>query len=161
MKPLQNIGKMHVGSPVGDAAEQVRQGDCGAVHRICRDVFNPCKRTSSLLKNFYLAAENALAGDVILSSPAFLSFDQFRVNQGTEKVSQCAAKALAPTIGCRIKFTHPNRQTVAKKRQMLTDGSEIILRLAPGFFEEKPRGKNNNPTTYLKNERTLTSANTQ
>jgi hypothetical protein len=95
----------------------------------------------SLIEKICLAAKNALSGDVILLSPACSSFDQFRENQGTEKVYSDAAKALAPTISGGTKKNHHNMQPVAKREHFETASREKNLRLAPGFFEEKPRRK--------------------
>ena len=137
-----------------------RSGELRKGVRNFRDVFTPCAGRGSLLKNIHLAAENALAGDVILFSPASSSFDQFRKNPGMEEVSRRAAKALAPTIGGGNTDIHPNMQSVFKKRQNELCGIKINLQFAPGFFEEKPRRKNHNPKPPH-NERTLTRANNQ
>ena len=73
-----------------------------------------------------------------------------------------ATNALAPTTGSGNMDFYRYMQAVAKKRQDGTIGKQKYFRFASGFFEEKTRGKNNNPNTYLNNyERTLTSANHQ
>lgn len=122
-----------------------------------RDSFTPCAGRRSLLKKIRLAAKNALSGDVILLSPACSSFDQFRENQGTEDVCPRAAKALAPTTCGGNSRNYHNRRDVAKRQQNGMSGGRKNLRLAPGFFEEKPRRKITTHNTPQ--ERTLTSAN--
>jgi hypothetical protein len=101
-----------------------------------------------------------LSGDVILFSPACSSFDQFRKNQGMEEVSRRAANVLAPTIGGRKSETYHNMQPVDKRRQSGINDSKRNLRLAPGFFEEKPRRKITTQN-IPQHERTPTRANNQ
>lgn len=111
-----------------------------------RDIFPACALEDSLLEKMHLAAKSALPGDVILFSPACSSLDHFRENQGVEKVSRRAAKALAPTTNCRNARADHNMQAVAKRRQTVTGGDKKYLQLTPGFFEEKPRRKITNKT---------------
>lgn len=71
----------------------------------------------------------------------------------------CAAKALAPTTGGGSTDAYRYMRDVAKRQQNGMSGNEKILRLASGFFEEKPRRKITTQNTPQ--ERTLTSANHQ
>jgi UDP-N-acetylmuramoylalanine--D-glutamate ligase len=54
---------------IGEAREKIRAA---------WSLFTPCTAADSLLEAVILAAKNAVAGDVILLSPACPSFDQFR-----------------------------------------------------------------------------------
>jgi hypothetical protein len=157
---VKNIIKSRLKQPEAEEYGSVRSDELRNESRSFRDVFTPCPVTGSLIEKSCLAAKNALSGYVILFSPACSSFDQFRENQGVEEVCPRTAKSLAPTIcGGKISAYH-NMQPVDKRRQNAMSGCEKNLRLAPGFFEEKPRRK----ITTLNiphHERTLKSANYQ
>jgi UDP-N-acetylmuramoylalanine--D-glutamate ligase len=54
---------------IGEASERIR---------FRWGLFTPCTRTGSLVQTVTEAAKNATSGDVVLLSPAGLSFGQFR-----------------------------------------------------------------------------------
>jgi hypothetical protein len=147
MKLTENIEKSQIGRLEPKQYGASCSGELRSEGRKFRDCFTPCARTGSLLKISHLAARNAVPGDVILFSPGYSSFDQFLKNQRAENVCLRAAKALAPTRGGRNTEIHHNMQAVAKSLQFGTCGGKINLRLASGFFEEKPRRKNNPKNT--------------
>jgi hypothetical protein len=149
MKPAENIEISRIGEPGPKEYGTSCSGDPRSHGRKFWDSFTPCAEGGSLLKISHLAAKNALPGDVILFSPACSSFDQYRKNQGGEKVCLRGAKTLAPTMGGRNTEIHHNMQAVAKTRLVGTPAGKINLRLAPGFFEEKPRRKITTQKTYL------------
>jgi len=145
-------------SPKSEKYGTVCSAEVRKESRRFRDAFIPCPPAVYLLEKSRLAANNALSGDVMLFSPACSSFDQIRENQGAEKVYSRVARALAPTISGGKTKSHHHMQTMDKTRQSAGSIFENILRLAPGFFEEKPRRKITTQN-IPHHERTLKSAN--
>jgi hypothetical protein len=105
-----------------------------------------------------LTVRSAAFGDVILISPACLSFDQFRIQPKRGEVYQRAIGSLADATGGMPPLNDPNTQADGK---IGSDENEIVekkvLDLHRGFLRQNPGVKTQpNPTSI---ERTPTSAN--
>ncbi|HEX3797529.1 MAG TPA: UDP-N-acetylmuramoyl-L-alanine--D-glutamate ligase [Verrucomicrobiae bacterium] len=74
-------------------------GEASGKIRAAWSLFTPCAATDSLLEAVILAAKNAVAGDVILLSPACPSFDQFRNYQHRGDVFREAVNQLPGVRG--------------------------------------------------------------
>ena len=150
MRTLENMEKARADSSAGEeyganGSVELRNGG-----RNFQDVFTPCTLRGSLLKISHLTAENALAGDVILFSPACSRFDQFHDNQGAEKVCLRAAKVLAPTMGGRNTDAYPTicRQWPKSDRTGST-ASKKIYNLPRVFLRKNPGAKITTQKNYL------------
>jgi len=67
--------------------------------RAAWSLFTPCALANSLVEAVAEAARNAVAGDVVLLSPACSSFDQFQNYQHRGEVFRQAVRALQPAGG--------------------------------------------------------------
>lgn len=68
--------------------------------RAAWSLFTPCTLVDSLLEAVSKASENAIAGDVVLLSPACSSFDMFQNYQHRGEVFRDAVKRLVETTDC-------------------------------------------------------------
>ncbi len=91
---------------IGDTREKIRAA---------WSLFTPCALVNSLLEAVTRAAGSAVAGDVVLLSPACSSFDQFQNYQHRGEVFRQAVKALATPAGGKAGPGQivPRAQTVA------------------------------------------------
>lgn len=94
---------------IGEAREKIRAA---------WSLFTPCTLVDSLLKAVQLAAESAVAGDIILLSPACSSFDQFRNFQHRGEVYRDAVRGLARPTESGGELSDHNRAEKGKKLEV-------------------------------------------
>jgi UDP-N-acetylmuramoylalanine--D-glutamate ligase len=92
--------------------------------RAAWSLFTPCTLVDSLLEAVTDAARNAVAGDVVLLSPACSSFDQFQNYQHRGEVFRQAVKGLEP-IGSSASATR-NENGTQKQITKITEPSNEI-----------------------------------
>ena len=105
---------------------------------LARSVFTPCTAAESLLEAMAEAAKIATSGDVVLLSPAYSSWDQFRNHQHRGEVFCQAVKSMGRGMhGSTPSIRRKNSACAAWKR------SETHKNFAWGFVEEEPCSKAN------------------
>lgn len=98
--------------------------------------FTPCTLADSLVEAVTEAARNAVAGDVVLLSPACSSFDQFQNYQHRGEVFRQAVRGLPRPAEAEP----PDRAN--RSRVTALNGMADGICLAPGLLEGQPGAKN-------------------
>jgi hypothetical protein len=109
-------------------------------------LFPPCAAARSLLEATAETARMAVPDDVVLLSPAYSSFNQFREHQKQSEVRCRTAKS----IGWGARAGYPNR--IGKTHQnRVASGNRIenLSNFASVFFEEKPEAKQKTTNQHL------------